>query len=71
VLARYAGLTDERKIPATMSTQHPDNANLPEWCEKLLLMVMPKFTRLITPTVNLVVVRLCGILREKTLIRAS
>jgi len=26
-------LVDERKIPATMSTQHPDNVNLPEWCE--------------------------------------
>jgi len=26
-------LVDERKIPATMSTQHPDNANLPDWCE--------------------------------------
>lgn len=24
---------DERKIPATMSTQHPDNANPPAWCE--------------------------------------
>ncbi|MCX8204641.1 MAG: phosphoenolpyruvate carboxylase [Candidatus Nezhaarchaeota archaeon] len=22
----------ERKMPTTMSTQHPDNANLPEWC---------------------------------------
>jgi len=26
-------LVNERKIPATMSTQHPDNANLPEWCK--------------------------------------
>lgn len=25
-------MVDERKIPATMSTQHPDNANLPGWC---------------------------------------
>ncbi|MEM2087384.1 MAG: phosphoenolpyruvate carboxylase [Thermoproteota archaeon] len=25
-------MSDERKIPATMSTQHPDNANLPPWC---------------------------------------
>ncbi|HYB93184.1 MAG TPA: phosphoenolpyruvate carboxylase, partial [archaeon] len=23
----------ERKIPRTMSTQHPDNANTPSWCE--------------------------------------
>lgn len=26
-------LVYERKIPATMSTQHPDNANLPNWCK--------------------------------------
>ncbi len=26
-------MVDERKIPATMSTQHPDNVNLPDWCE--------------------------------------
>jgi len=26
-------LAGGRKIPATMSTQHPDNANLPDWCE--------------------------------------
>ncbi|MCS7114738.1 MAG: phosphoenolpyruvate carboxylase [Nitrososphaerota archaeon] len=25
-------MDDDRKIPATMSTQHPDNANLPSWC---------------------------------------
>jgi len=24
---------EERKIPRTMSTQHPDNANVPPWCE--------------------------------------
>jgi phosphoenolpyruvate carboxylase len=30
-------LVDERKIPATMSTQHPDNVNLPEWCEGTLI----------------------------------
>jgi len=30
-------LTDERKIPATMSTQHPDNASLPNWCEKTVI----------------------------------
>jgi phosphoenolpyruvate carboxylase len=23
----------ERKIPRTMSTQHPDNANIPKWCD--------------------------------------
>jgi len=25
--------SEERKIPRTMSTQHPDNANVPPWCE--------------------------------------
>lgn len=30
-------MTDDRKIPATMSTQHPDNANLPEWCNGTLI----------------------------------
>jgi phosphoenolpyruvate carboxylase len=25
-------LIEDRKIPATISTQHPDNANLPAWC---------------------------------------
>jgi len=25
-------LSEERKIPRTMSTQHPDNANVPPWC---------------------------------------
>jgi phosphoenolpyruvate carboxylase len=26
-------LVAERKIPTTMSTQHPDNASIPNWCE--------------------------------------
>lgn len=26
-------MVDNRKIPVTMSTQHPDNANLPNWCK--------------------------------------
>ena len=30
-------MADDRKIPATMSTQHPDNANLPEWCNGTLI----------------------------------
>ena len=30
-------LAGDRKIPATMSTQHPDNANLPEWCNGTLI----------------------------------
>src|SRR4030066_1432043 len=25
------GLEEEKKIPRTMSTQHPDNVNIPEW----------------------------------------
>lgn len=25
-------MIEDRKIPATISTQHPDNANLPAWC---------------------------------------
>jgi phosphoenolpyruvate carboxylase len=24
--------TEEVNIPKTMSTQHPDNVNVPEWC---------------------------------------
>jgi phosphoenolpyruvate carboxylase len=30
-------MVEERKIPATMSTQHPDNANLPYWCESTVI----------------------------------
>ncbi|MCS7138670.1 MAG: phosphoenolpyruvate carboxylase [Crenarchaeota archaeon] len=26
-------MVEERKIPKTMSTQHPDNANIPNWCK--------------------------------------
>lgn len=28
---------EDRKIPATMSTQHPDNARTPEWCKDCVI----------------------------------
>jgi len=28
---------EEKKIPRTMSTQHPDNVNVPEWCDGELI----------------------------------
>ena len=28
-----AEFDEEKKIPRTMSTQHPDNVNVPEWCD--------------------------------------
>ncbi|MCS7120808.1 MAG: phosphoenolpyruvate carboxylase [Nitrososphaerota archaeon] len=30
-------LGEERKIPRTMSTQHPDNARIPEWCKDKII----------------------------------
>lgn len=30
-------MPDERKIPATMSTQHPDNASPPSWCGSTII----------------------------------
>jgi phosphoenolpyruvate carboxylase len=29
---KFKGVNVERKIPRTMSTQHPDNASMPSWC---------------------------------------
>lgn len=30
-------MSGERKIPVSMSTQHPDNANVPEWCKSTII----------------------------------
>jgi len=59
---------EERKIPRTMSTQHPDNVNLPEWSQDQLSDGNRRSLRGILPfTKTLVAKKSCGISEgEKT-----
>ena len=63
------GFDVEKMVPRTMSTQHPDNVNVPGWSSGEVIDSDAEIFEAFYALMSLVVRRLCGIRRGKMLTR--